>query len=257
MFKFRSYIVILFLVMLLSFTGLSCGKQQEVTTTPTPTSTITETAVPIDLSTIDPTTINTTFSTNYSLAKQKANEWKGDAYLASITVKLPIDLSLNNATETYVFGSQSDPDYWWTMSLAESTNKYIRAIIPKTDYLGNVLPQIPEKYWKTNYLQAFQAADLYQGAAFRASNANTEISVTLSVGDPKGWLWWTVEYKSSTGNSLKIRINASDLKIYDDQGNIIQTGTSISGTPTPTSTSSATPLSTSTPTATPTSTQTK
>jgi len=231
-FRFTLLLTVLSLTFVL--TGLSCGSSdtsnETQNTTPT---TETPAATPVtDLSTIDPTTINTSFTNNQTNAKTKAVEWKIDAKLYSFSVKLPPDLALNNATDTFVFGSPADNNNWWVYSVSENTGKFLRALIPKADYLGNTLNPINDKYWKSNYLQAFQKADIYQGATFRAANPNSEISVTLANGEPKGWLWWTVEYKSSTGNTLKIRINPNDLTIVDDLGNIVTTGSSTSTTQT-------------------------
>lgn len=217
----------LLIIVIFALTGALCQKTETTPETTTEEETTTTTTT-TDLTTIDPTTISTTFLTNYNTAKEKAILWKGDAKLVTLTVKLPQDLSLNKATETFVFGSDSDPDYWWTFSISESSGKYVRALIPKEDYLGTATTAIAEKYWKTNYLQAFQKADSYTGKSFRTSNSEVEVIVTLSHGDPKGWLWWLVEYKSADGNSTKVRINPGDLTIVDDLGNTISSGTSSS-----------------------------
>ena len=248
---------LIFMVLVLATTGLSCSKSNNTQTTPQETTTASSTTTQTtNLATVDPTTVNSTFSKNFNSAKQKATAWKSDAVLYSFTEKLPVDLSLNNGTETYVFGSAGDQANWWVYSLSEATSKSLRALIPKEDYLGNTLSPISDKYWKSNYLQAFQKADLYQGSAFRAANPNTEVTVILATGEPKGWLWWTVEYKSTSGNSLKIKINPLDLTIVDESGNIVTTSTAgqsttsntASGTATgTTSTTTGTSTSTTTP----------
>lgn len=226
------YVVLTTLLIIFFTTGLSCDKKPKTTPieTFTPEPTVSATPITIDLTNTDPLTIKTIVENNFNLAKQKATEWKGDAQFYSMTVKLPPDLSLNNATETYVFGSESDRDYWWTIAIAESTNKYIRALIPKSDYLGNLLRPVAMDYLKTTYLQAFQVAENYQGAAYRTANNGTEVTITLSHGEPKNWLWWIVEYKSPQGNPIKIRVHPSDLQIYDDMGNIISSA-SVTSTP--------------------------
>lgn len=222
----KSYkiITLLMLFMVLSLTGLSCGGSTSSTSTPTTAASATATQSTVDLTTTNASAISTSLQTSYNLAKQKASEWKSDAQLYYLLIKLPRDLSLNNATETYVFGSPKESTYWWTFALSEASGKYLRSLVYKTDYLGNTLSPIGEKYWQTNYVQALQAADRYQGSAFRAANPNTEVTITLSQGDPKGWLWWTVEYKAPNGNSLKVRVHPVDLNIYDDSGNVVSTG---------------------------------
>lgn len=240
------------LVLILTLTGLSCGKKATPAVTETPTATATTTVT--DLSNVEVTTVDTNFATNYAAAKAKAGEWKGDSNLVSLSIKLPSDLSLNNANETFVFGSPSDPDYWFTLTIAESSSRSVRALIPKADYLGNAISTpIAIQYWKSNYLQAFQIADAYAGKTIRTTYPDTQVTITLQHSDPKGWLWWTVEYKNSTATT-KVRVNPSTLYIYDETGNIISTG--VTATPTTTDTTGSSTGTTSSDTTIPTTTPT-
>ena len=239
--KIRFSIVLMLTLSVLLLTGLSCSKQQtavQETTTPTPTSTETTTA--FDLSTVEPGTISTGFATNFASAKEKATAWKGDAKLMNLTIKLPKDLSLNSATLTFVFGSESDPDYWFTLTLSESSGKYVRALIPKTDYLGTAInTPVAEKYWLSNYLQAFQIAETYAGKTIRETYPNTEVVITLQAAEPKNWLWWLVEYKN-TSATTRVRISPYDLTIVDDLGNVVSSSTSSSSSTTTTNTTPTT-----------------
>lgn len=214
--KKNIFIILALLMFGLIFTGLSCSKSATPTTTPTAETTTTE-----DLTNAAPTSIDSSFTTNYNLAKEKVIGWKPDASLAAVSVKLPANLGLNNSTETFTFGSATDTLNWWSISIAESTGKFIRAIIPKTDYLGTAPTPINVAFWKTNYLEAFQLAEANGGKDFRKNNTDVDVTLTLMNSEPKGWLWWVVDYKTPSGNSLKVRINPNDKSIVDETGTVI------------------------------------
>ena len=225
----KKIIVFLFGIALVTLTGLtmpSCGSKTnttaETTTTPEATPSVILNEAP--LATVDATTYDATLTADYEKAEVDAKKWQSNAELVMVSVKLPSDLSLNNATQTYTYGSSNDTQYWWTYSLSEQTQKFVRALVNKEDYLGTSLTPIPKKFWRTNFIEAFQIADNYQGAEFRLNNQNVEITETLSVGKPNNYLWWLVEYKTPLGNNLTVRINPNDRTIVDESGNIITTG---------------------------------
>lgn len=165
-----------------------------------------------------------TITANFEQAEISALAWQKDAQLMLVSVKLPSDLSLNNSTNTFTYGSENVFDYWWTYSLAESSGKTVRALVNKDDYLGNNVKPINKTYWRTNYIEAFQIADNYGGKEFRQNNPNTAISLTLSVSEPKGWLWWLVEYKTPLGENFSVRINPNDQTIVNESGEVVTTG---------------------------------
>lgn len=213
-------------------TGLSlpsCGNKTNTDTsatssaTSTPSSTVTLNSAPLD--TVDATTFDASVTATYDKAEADAKAWKSNAELVMVSVKLPSDLSLNNATQTYTYGSSDETKYWWTYSYAEQTTKYVRALVYREDYLGSTLKAIPKNYWRTNYVEAFQIAQNSGGGAdFMANNQNVSVTETLSVSDPKGYLWWLVEYTTPLGNNLSVRINPNDRTIVDETGTIIATG---------------------------------
>jgi len=217
-------ILSLALILFLSFTGLSCNllkKKTDTSTTPT-TSTTQETAVSSPpLLTAETTSIDSLFQANFQQAKNKVQQWKTDAVLSAVNIKLPRDLTTNKAIETFVFGSAMDTTNWWTFAISESSGKFVRAIVPKEDYLSEVTKPINNQYWKINYLEALQIAEANGGKAFRENNKETQITLTLAHTQPKGWLWWLVEYKTPEGESLKVRINAFDKSVVDEKGNIV------------------------------------
>lgn len=217
-------IIIISGIVLLGLTLTGC-KKTETTATPTPSATVTTSNLPAsNLTNVDPTAVDTVVQQNYNLAKVKAQEWKSDAVLVSLSVKLPSDLSVNASDETYVFGSATDTTNWWSFSISEKTSRYIRASIPKEDYLGADVTPINISYWKMNYAKAFQLAEVNGGSAFRAINPSATVTTTLHQTQPRGWLWWDIEYKAGT-NSLIIKVNPNTGDVVDESGNPLTSGT--------------------------------
>lgn len=188
-------------------------------------------APPAPAPTIPSVSIDTTQASgrqqeNYTLAKTKAAEWQSDAVLYHLQVKLGSSIDLSGGTETYTFGSGKDRANWWTIAISQRSGKFIRAIIPKEDYLGADLSPAKTEFWKTSYGDALLAAEQNGGSSFRESSGLSEVTITLSNGQPNGWLWWMVEYKGSTGETFKVRIEPSSGTLYDEQGNPLSAGSS-------------------------------
>lgn len=228
----KSYLIALGLLFVFSFTGLSCNlfskKTTDTTTTDNSATTTTSDTIlsTTNLTNVDPLSLDDLITTNYNLAKSKAQDWQADSVLVNITIKLPRNLAYKQAAETYVFGSNSNPTNWFSFSISEQSSKYIRAVIPKEDYLGSDIKPINATYWKMNYLKAFQLAETNGGSTFRGANTNTDIVTTLANDEPKGWLWWKIEYKSTdTGKFLIIKVNPNDSTVIDENGNPLSTAT--------------------------------
>lgn len=220
----KKIILILFLLFM-AFAVFGC-KKQEATPTATPAETVpsvTDNLPSSNLTNVDAATIDTIIQQNYNLAKVKAQEWKPDAVLVTISVKFPQDLAVNAADETFIFGSASNSNDWWSFSVSEKTSRYIRAVIPKEDYLGTDVQPINLSYWKLNYGKAFQLTEANGGQAFRSANQNSSVTATLHQTQPRGWLWWEIEYKSSTGK-LVIKVNPNTADIVDENGNPLSSG---------------------------------
>lgn len=225
--------IVLVVLAIFLFNGLTlpfCSKDEETTTEPSPSPTSIITLNDAPLATVDPTAYDAQLTANYEQSQASATAWNKDAQLVMVSVKLPSDLSLNNATETFTYGSPSDVYYWWTYSLSESSGKTVRALVNKEDYLGTNVKPISINYWRTNYIEAFQIADNNGGKEFRQNNQNVTVSETLSVSEPKGWLWWLVEYKTPLGESFSVRINPNDQTIVGESGEVITSGTVYSPT---------------------------
>lgn len=218
----KKYLLAIFLISALALTGLSCPKNKQSTT-----STETTPAVQ-DLTNIDSTTV-VGISGDLTKAKEMAVQWQADAKLYHLAMKLPADLSINNSTETFTFGSDKDTNNWWTISISQKSNKYIRAIIPKEDYLSSGLTPAKLDYLNVNYVKAFQLAETNGGKAFRQKNATATVTLNLANGQPKGWLWWVAEYKSADGETLSVRIDPNLGQVVDEQGSPVTTESTTSG----------------------------
>lgn len=236
----------------LTLTGCLKSKTPDATTTDTTeSSTTTDTATSStdtsttttvsDLTTLAATSFDSDLQAHYAQGLAAAKVWHANAVVSYVSVSLGTNLTPRKGNEVYVFGSASDLENWFTYSLSQDTGKSVRAIIPKADYLGDKITPVNTTYWLMNYVQALQLAEQNGGSAFRIANPNPQITVFLSNRAPRGWLWWTVEYRSATGQSLALLINPNLGGVSDEQGNVLvpdrgTTGTSTSTTTTPTST---------------------
>jgi hypothetical protein len=192
---------------------LGCGlkKTTEPTTPPT--------APEAPQVSVDTSTAKAKQDENFQLAKSKAAIWYADSVFYQLQVKVGSQLDLSSGTETYVFGSPKDTGNWWTIAISQSSGKFIRAVIPKEDYLGADLSPAKLDFWKTSYGDALVTSEANGGQDFRAQNTISEVSITLSNGQPNGWLWWVVEYKGTGGETFKARVEPGTGTAYDEQGN--------------------------------------
>lgn len=194
-----------------SFLFLGCKKQESVSAT----------ALPVEILNQDSSQTLQKLKDNLSKAKEASKVWRGDAQFIAIVLKAFPETSEETLTETFVFGSPEDANNWWTYSLAEQTGKVVRSITPKEDYLGTDFQPIKEEYWQISYIEALAEAEKNGGTSFRADNPSSQINMVLAQTNPKGWLWWQIEYKAASSN-LKILVNAADGKAYNESGELIQ-----------------------------------
>ena len=221
--QFKRTIVFGALLGLLIFGTAGCSltkKQSTPTETDQQTTDNTDTTQTAaqNLTNIDPSAVSEKTLANSRLSREKAAQWQSDAALYYVSLKLDPTLSPDGTTETYTYGSANSPNAWWTISLSQSTGKFIRAIIPKEDYLGTNINPINTAFWKINYVQAFQTAELSGGKDFRTANPDAQISLDLFQGQPKGWLWWIVKYESAGASPLNILVNANTGEAADENG---------------------------------------
>lgn len=172
----------------------------------------------VSLLSVDPTSLDASIVDHKNQADAKAKAWRADAKITHVSIKVPSDFQVGQATETYTYGSVADPFNWWTVTISGKTNKIVRALIPKEDFLGTGYTAIPTQHWKINYVEALQLAEVHGGAEARKKLLSPETIVTLAVGQPKNYLWWTVEYRSAESDPYRILINPSTKEVTNEQG---------------------------------------
>lgn len=219
---------------------------EPTTTESSLSSTPTSSSSSSDLTGLDPNSLNESINKNLSLAQTRAQgDWQSDAALSYTTYKISASLKPEEVTETYVFGSINDPGHWWTFSALHGSDKFVRALIPKDDYLGADIKPLKIQFWKTNFAKAFQAAEAAGGAEWRQDKTLAAVTVNLLVGAPQDdWLWWTIEYTTTNGESKTFRVNPfTGLAVGDDGEPLVAVSTTPSSTPSFSSepSSSATP----------------
>ena len=97
------------------------------------------------------------------------------------------------------------------ITISEPSSSFIRALVPKSDYLGN-LQQMDTKYWKYNYVTALQLAEKNGGQDWRSKNTLASVKLTLRHTGANNWLLWIVEY-SSDSDKLTVTLDANSGKV--------------------------------------------
>jgi len=167
-----------------------------------------------NLATVDAAEFDEVVRDEYALAKSKAQEAKGSNTLRAIEVELP-GVEINSGNNRYVFASPEDTDNNWTITISQLTSNYIRALIPKNDYMGD-LEELNTKLWKFNYVTALQLAEANGGLTFRENNSIASIKLTLKHTSPNNWLLWHVTYTSATGSELTVKIDSNSGQIIEE-----------------------------------------
>lgn len=212
--------VLLIIAFFLIGLNLSC-KKTTPTETPTPSASESQSQTPQadDLTNLDSSTALEEITANFNTAKQKAALWQTDATLYSSSAKITKSLQWEDVIEVYTFGSPSQPAFWWTISISVRSKNYVRAIIPKEDYLGANLVPVRTQYWKINYVEAFQIAEKNGGKEWREKQKdnNYQTTTTLVHGEPKGYLYWMIEYQLTDGSDKKtIQIDANSGEVINE-----------------------------------------
>jgi len=168
-----------------------------------------------NLLTIDPNTLSTEIAQGKELADTKAKEWQNNAKLVAVQIEVPASLKKTSVSTRYIFNSLGVSTYYWTIALTATNENYVRALIPKEDYLASDLKVILEDFWKINYAQALQATEENGGSTWRETHNLGGATLVLSRGQPNSWLYWQIEYialntngERSPVDNFKLRINA-------------------------------------------------
>ncbi len=167
-----------------------------------------------NLTNISPADYDSVVKSEYALASSKAKESNQGNTLSAIDIEVGKDLVPSSVISRYVFTSPADTANNWTMTFTQVNTNFVRASIPKEDYLGNT-SEINTKLWKFNFVTALQIAEKNGGLTWRESNNLRTIRLTLRHVEPKNWLLWIVQYKSDNANLL-IKIDANSGRIVTD-----------------------------------------
>jgi len=233
-----SYKIIILAVALILLTGLSgCGgssptenSDQTATNTDTPTNNDTTIDQTTDqnpttdqltgqnLLTIDGDTVGPNQSEKLDFANKKAQEWQSNAKLVAVQVEIPSSLKKESVSTRYIFSSPSVNYYYWTIAISADNTSYIRALIPKEDYLSANLGVILSQYWKVNYAEALQIADQNGGSTWRENNNLGQITLVLSRGQPNNYHYWNVEYVGIDKDGQRVDSNSFKVKISSYTG---------------------------------------
>jgi len=212
--------LLIFLIFLMI--GLGCKKQTTTEPEPTTGTGETETAEKQkDLSSVDPQDYSIKLENNFNQAVERSKSWQKNAQFVFLRIQIPADLNPKRVVETYVFTSTYSPTMYWTIGFSLD-GSYIRALIPKSDYLQNESPKtISTKYWQTDWITAFQKADQAGGKEFREKNeSNLDITASLTYVQPKGYLYWVFQYKnleSEDKSIIRVDANTGELEKENSQ----------------------------------------
>ncbi|MFA5927029.1 MAG: hypothetical protein WCT32_01695 [Patescibacteria group bacterium] len=156
----------------------------------------------LNITNVDPADFDSIIEQELSLANIKATNDNPKNKLAAVIIELPADLAPNNGTVRYIYSSDDDQENNWMITISQANSRYIRASIPKEDYLGD-LRSINLQLWKFNYVTALKIAENNGGLKWRESNDLSGIKLSLQHLAPQNWLQWIVEYSGPTGTFVK------------------------------------------------------
>lgn len=176
--------------------------------------TTTETPIIVNLTNVDSTDFDSIIKDDLDLANSKAIAANAQNKLAAIEYELPGDLRPNAGTSRYIYTADNDTGNNWMVTISQSSKNYVRALVPKTDYLG-VMQVLNTGLWKFNYVTALQIAEKNGGQDFRDNNTIQNTKLTLMHMPPKNWLEWTVVYQGNNTSLIKI-IDANSGQIIDN-----------------------------------------
>jgi len=166
-----------------------------------------------NLSNIDPAEFDESVKNEYATANSKAMEADPKNVFSALVVELPGNLAVASGNDRYIFSSATNVSNNWTITLSQKTGSFIRAVIPKDDYLG-VLKPMDTKLWKFNYVTALQIAEKNGGKEWREKNNAQSVTLTLMHQDTNNWLVWTVEYAAES-NKFIVKIDSNSGKVLE------------------------------------------
>lgn len=213
---FRRPVVILILATMVLVGGVGYYFISRRPNTVTNSTVTNSTAQIVNLTNVDPTDYDSVVKDELDLANNKAAAVNSSFVLSAVVVELPKDLLPNTGTNRYIYATDKDKNNNWVITISQKNGNYIRSLIPKADYIGEVSP-INKQYWKFNYVMALQIAEKGGGLDWRENNDCTGVNLTLRQAPPKNWLSWIVEYLGADGTvGLTKTIDANSGQIFVD-----------------------------------------
>ena len=163
-----------------------------------------------NLTNLDPTDFDSAVKSEYALAISKAS---ADYKIATIEVNIDKNMAVDSINTRYIFSSPSDMINNWMITVAATTQNYIRALVPKDDYAGDIAP-FDTGLWKYNYVTALQLAEKAGGLDWRNQNTLSGVKLTLKISGANSILTWTVEYDSQ-GQNKTVVLDATSGKVVE------------------------------------------
>ena len=200
-------VVVLALLLAIGWSAYSNSAKKKTAQTATQTTSGSTATQVSNLTNFDPTDFDTIVKNEYAMALSKAQATDQQNQLGEVEVEIGPSLLPADTNTRYIFTSAADTANNWMITVAETSQSFIRASVPKDDYAGN-LTAVSVSNWKYNFVTALQIAEKNGGQTWRDSNTLTGAKLTLK-NNSAGTLIWLIDYSSSNGD-FTITLNASD-----------------------------------------------
>jgi len=200
-------IIVVSLVLAIGWSIYSNNAKKKSTQTASQQTTGSTTTTISNLTNFDPSDFKDTTQKEYALAQSKAVTANAQNQLGQIEAEIGSSLLPADVNTRYLFTSPADSVNNWMITISETSQSFIRALIPKEDYAGNITA-INTANWKYNFVTALQLAERNGGQSWRDSNTLTGVKMTLK-NNGAGTLIWLIDY-SSGSSDFTITLNAID-----------------------------------------------
>jgi hypothetical protein len=210
-FKQPIFYGLLVLAIIVTFAWTAIANKIKTSKTAKTTTTTQVTTKISNLSNADPSDFDSITQSEFSSANTKAIADRPDNVISAIEVDLTTSLQATDVNTRYVYTAKSDTTNNWMITISAASGNFIRATIPKADYLGN-LTAINTKLWKYNYVTALQLAEKNGGLDWRSKKTLSGIKLTLA-NSGTNILVWTVEYDSTDNSNLTVTLDANSGKV--------------------------------------------
>ncbi|MCX6808357.1 MAG: hypothetical protein NTW50_01660 [Candidatus Berkelbacteria bacterium] len=188
------------------------NKNTANTATNTTTNTAVETTTVTDLTNATAADFTQTISDEYALANQKASAANSQNQLCGIEVVIGSGLTQDSVSTRYIYTTGPSDTNNWIFNVKQTSQSFIRSLIPKEDYLGEMATFSPAN-WKKSYVEALQIAEQSGGATWRSNNSGSfnGVDMTLKAGTGTNPVVWQINYLSSDvmSTQFQVVINAS------------------------------------------------